>query len=152
MCCHYPVKSSAWQGGVSHHELITLRYSSEVTLKFWTLPVLKKARLIFCLFIFLFEGIIISTGGLQSIVSQFPICLPEGSNTLHTKINKRQMAVNRRRKTNENVHFYSPLNVKNGFRAFNFNSDNSGLPFRLLCTSILYSESYRCTGQARPAW
>lgn len=47
MCCHYPVKSLVWQGGSSHHELITLRRSSEVTLTFWTSPVLNQSNWFF---------------------------------------------------------------------------------------------------------
>lgn len=42
MCRHYAVKSLAWQGGVSHHELINLCYSPEVTFKFCTRPIFKQ--------------------------------------------------------------------------------------------------------------
>lgn len=121
MCCHYPVKSLAWQGGVSHHELITLHYSSEVTLKFWAF---LNHRLIFFrgggynLFNLRFMQYIIS----HSLVSNCQYVPLKDS--IHCKKIKRKKrkTVQKSWKSNENVHLQSPVNLLSGFWVFNFHS------------------------------
>lgn len=150
MCCHYPVKSLAWQGGVSHHELITLHYSSEVTLKFWAF---LNHRLIFFggggynLFNLRFMQYIIS----HSLVSNCQYVPLKDS--IHCKKIKRKKrrTVQKSWKSNENVHLQSPVNLLSGFWVFNFHSDNStGVSQITLCQcSFYWKQLVRSTTEAR---
>lgn len=150
MCCHYPVKSLAWQGGVSHHELITLHYSSEVTLKFWAF---LNHRLIFFgggggynLFNLRFMRYIIS----HSLVSNCQYVPLKDS--IHCKKIKRKKrkTVQKSWKSNENVHLQSPVNLLSGFWVFNFHSDNStGVSQITLCQcSFYWKQLVRSTTEA----
>lgn len=120
MCCHYPVKSLAWQGGVSHHELITLHYSSEVT---EILSIFKSQTDFFRgggynLFNLRFMQYIIS----HSLVSNCQYVPLKDS--IHCKKIKRKKrkTVQKSWKSNENVHLQSPVNLLSGFWVFNFHS------------------------------
>lgn len=108
----------------------------------------KTARLIF------FAGIIYSTLGLHGALSAYNSQnVPLKDSILCTQrltIEKwRLIGAERQMKM---FFFLSPLNLYSGSRVFHFHSDNGCLPFRLLHTSVLFTESYRYTGQGRPAW
>ena len=149
MCCHYPVKSSAWQGGVSHHELITLRYSSEVTLKFWTSAVLNQPGR-FCFFLFFFfwgHDYFILRVFLQTALASNCQYVPLKDSIHCTQWLKKDKWLLIGEERQMKMFIFSLLSI---YRVFK--SDNGSLPLWLVCTGVLFTESYRYTGQARPAW